>query len=732
MDNRSSPPSLKNNRLWLGATLVAIIIVIAIFGPLLAPRDPLQENFVVFLNDSSFVKAPFPAFMVPGFPLGSDDFGRDIFSRLLWAVRPTLILVFVAAGLRLVIGLLIGIITGWSNHQIAGFLNGLISLTGALPVIFIALCIIAATGQKMGIWAFVLGLLITGWGEVARLVREQTRVIKSQLYIEASQALGSSSSQVIMGHILPQIMPSVWMILAFEISNTMLISAELGVLGYFVNAIWIPIGDWVGLRTSGLPELGQMLGDLQKQPWGALSAGGMVFLTILGFNLLGDGLRVLASPEQSHRKKSVLTTQLTEWVDDRIFSPQAALRRQAPVISTISLIVIFIVGGAVYLWQNQAREEVKKIPPLPGGHLWNSTLRDSQGTLWTPFSIPKNPTQAWSVELSAGISGSPVVDSQGILYISTMDNKLHAVSPAGKMIWSVNLLGIPVGTPALTASGIVYVADTLGGLTSIKPDRTVTEIVKGVSTKTAAISGPVTGSDNAVYYATKENIYAISPDGKVNWKKPLPTYSLTSPIIRLTFDNRYFLFEDFIINTDSGIPENKGTLDPMDRLIISSKNKLYVLAQSYLEEYLPGAKTNTDPEKIRWDARSTGTGFRFIYNAGRTPDGNIWLQYSSPYEYTRILWLDSNGTNIRVHDYPYRGPTTIAIAIDRDNSFIICGVAQSNLTSTKGECRANGLGTSSPLWEIEVDSSPVGGALIENRVYITTSSGTLYAFEDEK
>ena len=722
----------KNWQVWLGAILVFVIIVTSFLGPTLAPRDPLQENFVVFLNDETFVKPPFAAFIVPGFPLGSDDFGRDILSRLLWGIKPTLILALVAASLRLIIGAIIGIFSGWTNKKKTTILNMLISLTGTFPVLFIALCVIAATGQKMGIWAFILGLTITGWGDVARLVREQTRVIKSQLYIEASQALGASSAQMLGAHVLPQIMPSVWMMLAFEVSGSLLITAELGVLGYFINAVWIPIGDWVGLRTSGLPELSQMLGDLQKQPWGALGAGLLVFITILGFNLLGEGLRLWTSPEIQRRQKSILGLQISEWVDDRIFSPQASLRRMAPIFFGIAFLVAIVIGGGVYLWQTQSQEMAQNIPPLPGGHQWVTTFRDSQGTLWSPFESPKDPVITWINHLGDSLSGGPVIDSTGIIYITSMDSRLHAVSPTGDSLWSVNLPNPPVGYPALTGSGLVYIADIKGGITLVRPDLSVIEVVKGISTKSPAITGPLVASDNSVYYATTDYFYALTPDAKLKWKEPLPTYSMTSPIIRLTRDDQYLLFEDFIIRAENGELAVKNTPDPLDRLILGANGRIYRLTQTYIEEVKPEVTENNIPRQIKWDSRALGTSFRYPRNSGVTPDGKIWLHFGGINEFNRIVWLDANGVNLNIFDYPYRGGLSILAAIDKNNTVILCG-SNINLPVDQpgNDCRANTIGSSSSIWTLPVDGNPVGGALIKDRLYIATGSGNLYAIESK-
>jgi peptide/nickel transport system permease protein len=220
-------------------------------------------------------------------------------SRLLWAVRPTLTMVIVVAALRMVAGIVIGLLAGWSVGRAARALDTLISAALAVPVLFVALCVVAALARRWGVWAFILGLSITGWAEAARLVQEQTRAIKGQPFIESTRAMGGSDGQIAFSHVIPHILPLMWIQLAFEISGALLTTAALGFLGYFVNAVWIPIEDWIGLRVSGMPELSQMLGaSIQRQPWTAVFAGTLVFFIVLAFNLLGEGLRQQLSPER--------------------------------------------------------------------------------------------------------------------------------------------------------------------------------------------------------------------------------------------------------------------------------------------------------------------------------------------------------------------------------------------------------------------------------------------------
>ena len=188
-----SGPVRRNWSLLLGGLIVLFVVVIAIAGPSLAPHDPLKEHKVIKVDDK-WELAPFPAFTVPGFPLGSDSRGRDLLSRLLWAVRPTLIMVTIVASVRLALGTLIGLASGWSSGRAGRALDTAIAGALSVPILMVALGAIAAVGIEIGLLAFIVGLSVTGWAETAKIVREQTRLVKGRQYIEAARALGNRTS----------------------------------------------------------------------------------------------------------------------------------------------------------------------------------------------------------------------------------------------------------------------------------------------------------------------------------------------------------------------------------------------------------------------------------------------------------------------------------------------------------------------------------------------------------
>ena len=162
-------------------------------------------------------------------------------------------------------------------------------------MLVIALATIAFVGIQRGLLAFLLGLSLTGWAETARYVETQTRVIRQQPFMEAARGMGAPPTHLVVYHILRHLLPLTAMLLAIEISSTLMTTAALGFLGYYIGGgAWLAVEDFVARNTAGIPELGQMLATAIEQildPWPMVVVGSVVVLIIFGFSLLGEGLR---------------------------------------------------------------------------------------------------------------------------------------------------------------------------------------------------------------------------------------------------------------------------------------------------------------------------------------------------------------------------------------------------------------------------------------------------------
>jgi ABC-type dipeptide/oligopeptide/nickel transport system permease subunit len=293
----------RNYSLYAGGLISALMLGLALFGPSLAPRDPMQSSGVIFVDGVVYGPNPMRAlgpFISSEYPLGLDIVGRDILSRLLWAVRPTLLLCATIALARLAIGVLLGLIAGWFGGRIAYLIDGLIGVCVSIPLLIVAIAVLTALDGLPALLVFVLALTLTAWCDTASLVKSRTQTVLQSPFIESARAIGRRSGGLLWYHVLPQLWAIVPLLVAFELSAALLVVAELGYLGYFIGGGFV-YQDSVGnfdvqyLQTAGYPELGQMLSQfflqLYRTPWASLFAGSLTVLALIGFTLLGEGLR---------------------------------------------------------------------------------------------------------------------------------------------------------------------------------------------------------------------------------------------------------------------------------------------------------------------------------------------------------------------------------------------------------------------------------------------------------
>lgn len=330
-----------NYPLYLGGMLTAILLALAIFGPSLAPRDPMETGKLIFINGEVFAPPPLgrplPPFLSSEYPLGQDLVGRDVLSRLLWAIRPTLVLCLAVVVVRIVAGVVLGVVAGWWGGRIGRLIDVLIGISLSVPLLAFAVAALLAISLDRGLIAFVAALSITGWCDTAALVRSRTVAVRDAPYIERARAVGLRQSALLWRHVVPQLRPVLPVLVAFELSAVLLLVAELGYLGYFIGGGFIftyTIGntDLQRVLVTGAPELGQMLSDffgqLYRAPWISLSAGLVVFLALTAFALLGEGLR---------RRLDVTRPRSVRWWSGRRESaPAHALMRRvqaAPISS---------------------------------------------------------------------------------------------------------------------------------------------------------------------------------------------------------------------------------------------------------------------------------------------------------------------------------------------------------------------------------------------------------------
>ena len=716
-----------------GGMIVLILFLLAIVGPNLAPQNPMQENFTLSIN-GQITRPPYPPFTIPGYTLGTDEFGRDLLSRILWGIRPTVYLVLAVAVIRLILGYMLGLWIGWSKGMGGKVLDEILSIALAIPVLIVALMGITAVGIQKGFPAVIFGLALTGWAETARIISTQTRIIKYQRYIEAAKALGGSDLRLIINHIWRQLRPLLGMLMAFEISSTLFVVAELGFLGYFIGGgIWIEISDFKAINAIGLPELGQLLSTALVtlvKPMPLLVIGSVIFFAILGFNLLGEGLRLRLSRPVAFKSRrwwriserirnhyeASYGLSLADWIE----------RNAIPV--GVTCVAALIIGGWSMWWVSRPAKvkiDDQRTITVPGGHFWATELHDASGTQWTPFNGPQNSQVYWKYQGTEGFASGPVVDAEENVYISDLDQHLIVFNSIGVEQWNVELPFIPVGSPAIGSRGDLYATGDDGSLAAF----TLAGLPLWIFTpqvKREATSGPIVDSSGNIYYTSVDHIQAVSPDGKSLWRKPASDVYIEEPPI-LSAGESYLFLKSVALAAKNGTPLDMEGI-PIDELKFTSP-EFFVGAnqKTYFRtghEVYGWQFTETGLEvddAITWDYN--GNVVIFPQEQGATPEGFIWMFYSGDYFDTNFVWLDKEGkqlSNIRLPDRQ-----SDMIAVDRNLVMYIC----SNNLTLRVNCGAWKFGETNPIWTLEIGDyiNIVGGALAPDRMYVATNDGQLIA-----
>ena len=269
----------RNPLAMVGLTITLVLILVAIFAPILSPHDPITQDL------SRRLLPP----LTPGNPLGTDDFGRDILSRILYGSRTTLYIVMLVILTAPVVGLVIGTVAGYFGGWIDVVLMRITDIFLAFPKLILALALVAVLGP--GMENAVLAIALTSWPPYARVARAETLTVRSSDYIAAVKLQGAGAARIIWGHIIPMCLPSVIIRVTLDMAGVILTAAGLGFLGLGVQP---PLPEWGLMISAGRKYL-------FEQWWVATMPGLAIFIVSLGFNLLGDGLRDVLDPKSASK-----------------------------------------------------------------------------------------------------------------------------------------------------------------------------------------------------------------------------------------------------------------------------------------------------------------------------------------------------------------------------------------------------------------------------------------------
>lgn len=269
---------LRRNPLAMaGLVIIGLLLVVAAFAPWLAQHDPIAQNL------QNRLMPPGTA----GHVLGTDDFGRDILSRILYGARITLAVIALVAVTAPVLGLIIGTVAGYFGGWVDAVLMRVTDIFLAFPRLILALALVAVLGP--GIENAVLAIALTAWPPYARVARAETLTVRNADYIAAIRLQGASAPRIIWGHVVPMCLPSVIIRVTLDMAGVILIAAGLGFLGLGAQP---PLSEWGLMISAGRKYL-------FEQWWVATMPGLAIFIVSLGFNLLGDGLRDVLDPRSS-------------------------------------------------------------------------------------------------------------------------------------------------------------------------------------------------------------------------------------------------------------------------------------------------------------------------------------------------------------------------------------------------------------------------------------------------
>ncbi|MEX3933718.1 ABC transporter permease [Paraburkholderia phymatum] len=267
---------MRNRAAVFGALLVALVVVMAVFAPWLTQYDPVQASFMTVRQ------APSPAHW-----FGTDELGRDVLSRLLYGARASLLAGLVSVGIAVVLGVPLGLLAGYFGKLVDGAISRVADALLSIPFLILAIALSAFLGPSLTNAMAAIG--ISAMPRFIRLTRGQAISVKAEEYVEGARAIGLDHPRIILRYILPNVLPPIIVQASLTVASAIIAEASLSFLG---------LG-----QLPPSPSWGSMLNTakdfVSQAPWMSIFPGIAIFLAVLGFNLLGDGLRDALDPRES-------------------------------------------------------------------------------------------------------------------------------------------------------------------------------------------------------------------------------------------------------------------------------------------------------------------------------------------------------------------------------------------------------------------------------------------------
>ncbi len=266
----------------LGGIIVCFLGLLAVFGPMITPYDPTAQNLPNRLRSPSLAH-----------PLGTDQFGRDLLTRIVYGARFSLSIALAVTVIRIVIGTAIGLVAGYVGGWIDEILMRFVDIQLSFPGLILALVVAGILGPSLR--NLLIALAVVGWSTYARVVRGSVLSIKNRRYVDAARLAGTPRRRLFSRHLLPNVITPVVVIATLNLGTVVLSTAGLSFIGVGAQP---PTPEWGTMLAGGREYI--------RQAWWIVTGPGVaIMLTVLGFNLLGDGLRDMLDPRQQTRVAEV-------------------------------------------------------------------------------------------------------------------------------------------------------------------------------------------------------------------------------------------------------------------------------------------------------------------------------------------------------------------------------------------------------------------------------------------
>jgi len=264
---------LRNRMAVAGSVVVLLLFVVSLLAPWIAPYDPSEIDLRDVLASPSGMHI-----------FGTDQLGRDVFSRMIWGSRISLKVGFVATGIAIVIGAILGALAGYYGRWVDAVIMRFVDIMLCFPSFFLILAVIAIL--EPSIWNIMVVIGLTSWMGITRLVRADFISLKERDFVQAAKVIGVSDFRIIFSHILPNAMASVLVAATLGVAGAILTESALSFLGIGVQP---PTPSWGNILTAGKDNI-----DIAW--WLSLYPGLAILITVLGYNLLGEGIRDSLDP----------------------------------------------------------------------------------------------------------------------------------------------------------------------------------------------------------------------------------------------------------------------------------------------------------------------------------------------------------------------------------------------------------------------------------------------------